>query len=991
MSVGSQSKRGVFDRAGTVAALMRDLDWSRTPVGPVDGWPQSLKATIRTLLTSRYPMILTWGPEFTQFYNDAYAQLIGDKHPGALGIDIRITLAEAWDTLGPMIDAVMRTGVANWTPALLLLLERAGYREEAYFSVSHAPAEDDDGRIVGMLAVCSEVTPQVVGERRMVLLRELAARTAETRTVEAACRGAAVVVEEHPQDVPFSLLYLTNAEGTALTLQAAVGLPADAPLIPAAIRFGGDEPDFWGLRRAVAGETVVTDGVDRCLSKAAGPWGDPVRTAVSQPIGATGQGMPIGVLVTGTSPNRGLDDGYRSFLHLLAGQVAIGLGNALAYEAERQRADALAELDRAKTLFFSNVSHEFRTPLTLLLGPLEELLTRAETWAPPDRDLIHTVHRNGLRLLKLVNSLLDFARIEAGRAQVRIEKTDLAAFTADIAGSFRSAIETAGLRFTVACDPLPQPVGVDRDMWEKIVLNLLSNALKYTMSGSIGLSLSCGPEGIRLSVSDTGIGIPEAEHERIFDRFHRIASAQGRTHEGTGIGLALVRELARLHGGDAQVASVPGRGSTFTVSLPWGSGAAMSADEPDDADLEGADLDGADLEPTPVRAHAFLAEAGRWVGPGASDAGPAETAGDGMRGRVLVVDDNADMRDYLVRLLGAEFTVVTAADGEEALSILRQAKPDLVLSDVMMPRLDGFGLLAALRRDPVLRDVPVVLLSARAGEEASVEGLDVGADDYLVKPFSARELVARVKSNLTMARLRREVASAHHDAERMRALGQLTSGVAHDFNNLLMVLRGAVHLIGRRTDDPALRSVLGHATEAIERGALMTRQLLSFSRRQRLDPQPVDLNGLLEELAPVLDRAFPENIRVELKLDDVPAVLLDRSELDAALLNLAVNARDAMPDGGLLRFETKLAEAGAAPHGGGRFVCMRVVDSGSGMPPDVAKRAFEPFFTTKPVGKGTGLGLSQVYGFASQSGGRVAIDSRTGDGTTVTLYLPVAD
>ena len=980
MSVGSQSKRGVFDRAGAVAALMRDLDWSRTPVGPVDGWPQSLKATIRTLLTSRYPMILTWGPEFTQFYNDAYAQLIGDKHPGALGTDIRITLAEAWDTLGPMIDAVMRTGVANWTPALLLLLERAGYREEAYFSVSHAPAEDDDGRIVGMLGVCSEVTPQVVGERRMLLLRELAARTAETRTVEAACREAAAIVADHPQDVPFLLLYLSNAEGTALTRQATVGLPSGASLAPAVILLDGSDPDFWGLRRAAAGETVVTDNIDRHVSKPAGPWGDPVRTAVSQLIGATGQGMPIGVLVTGTSPNRGLDDGYRSFLQLLTGQVAISLGNALAYEAERQRADALAELDRAKTLFFSNVSHEFRTPLTLLLGPLEELLTRTETWAQSDRELIHTVHRNGLRLLKLVNSLLDFARIEAGRAQVRLEQTDLAAFTADIAGSFRSAIETAGLRFTVACDPLPRPVGVDRDMWEKIVLNLLSNALKYTMSGSIDLRLSGGPDGIRLAVSDTGIGIPDAEHERIFDRFHRIATAQGRTHEGTGIGLALVRELARLHGGDAQVASDPGRGSTFTVSLPWGSGATVPPD-------------GADLAPTPVSAHAFLAEAGRWSGPSATDAGRAETAGDGIRGRVLVVDDNADMRDYLLRLLGTEFTVITAADGVEALRIIRDDKPDLVLSDVMMPRLDGFGLLAALRNDPSLRDVPVVLLSARAGEEASVEGLDVGADDYLVKPFSARELAARVKSNLTMARLRREVASAHHDAERMRALGQLTSGVAHDFNNLLMVLRGAVHLVGRRTDDPGLRSVLGHATEAIERGALMTRQLLSFSRRQRLDPQPVDLNGLLEELAPVLDRAFPENIRVELKLDDVPVVLLDRTELDAALLNLAVNARDAMPDGGLLRFETKLADAaaGSPPHGGGRFVCMRVVDSGSGMPPDVAQRAFEPFFTTKPVGKGTGLGLSQVYGFASQSGGRVAINSRTGDGTTVTLYLPVAD
>ncbi|CAO3439615.1 ATP-binding protein [Azospirillum doebereinerae] len=980
-----QGKRGLFDRPSAIAALMRDLDWSRTPVGPVEDWPQSLKATVRTLLASRYPMILTWGPEFTQFYNDAYAQLIGDKHPEALGIDIRTTLAEAWDTLGPMIDEVMRSGVANWTPALLLLMERAGYREEAYFSVSHAPAEDDDGRIVGMLAVCSEVTLQIVGERRIRLLRELAAKAGETRSVEAACRESMAIVAQHPLDVAFLLLYLPDPDGVGLSLRGVVGLSADDPAVPGTVRLDGEEPDPWGLRGAAAGKTVVIEDIDCRVVRPAGPWGDPARFAVSQPIGGSGHSPPLGVLVTGTSPNRALDDGHRSFLHLLAGQMAVILGNALAYEAERQRADALAELDRAKTAFFSNVSHEFRTPLTLLLGPLEELLSRGSAWDAADRESLHTIHRNGLRLLKLVNSLLDFARIEAGRAQVRFEETDLATFTADIAGSFRSAIETARLRFEVVCEPLSRTVMIDRDMWEKIVLNLLSNALKHTLSGTIAVRLTGTAQGVALTVSDTGSGIAAEEQERIFDRFHRVSSALGRTHEGTGIGLALVRELSRLHGGDVRVASDIGAGSTFTVTLPWEPDAGRAAGEPETGDIA----------PTPLRAEAFLAEAGRWNDRNTpAPATPVATvAEDETRLRILVVDDNADMRDYVVRLLGSDYAVVTAGDGVEALEAVRRTRTDLVLSDVMMPRLDGFGLLAALRGDPATRDVPVVLLSARAGEEASVEGLGAGADDYLVKPFSSRELIARVRSTLTMARLRREAADAHHDAERMRALGQLTSGVAHDFNNLLMVLRGAVHLIGRRTAEPTIRGVLDQATEAIERGALMTRQLLSFARRQRLEPQPVNVNRLLANLAPVLDRAFPENIRVELELGNVPAVLVDRAELEAALLNLAVNARDAMPQGGTLRFETGWptdAPVDGTPESN-RFIRIQVIDNGTGMAPEIARKAFEPFFTTKPPGKGTGLGLSQVYGFATQSGGSATVTSRPGDGTAVALYLPTAE
>jgi signal transduction histidine kinase len=288
-----------------------------------------------------------------------------------------------------------------------------------------------------------------------------------------------------------------------------------------------------------------------------------VRTALVQPLGAEGQGAPLGVLVAGVSPNRELDEGYQSFFQLLAGQVSVALRNARAYADERRRAEALEELDRVKTAFFSNVSHEFRTPLTLMLGPVEDLLASRRLGDAERREL-ELVHRNALRLLRLVNTLLDFSRLEAGRLEASFEPLDLATLTVDLASSFRSAIERAGLVLKVDCPPLASPVFVDRELWEKIVLNLLSNALKFTFEGSICVRLRQAGGEVLLTVEDTGTGIPAADQPHLFDRFFRVKGARSRTHEGSGIGLSLVRELAHLHGGSVRVASDEGRGTAFT-------------------------------------------------------------------------------------------------------------------------------------------------------------------------------------------------------------------------------------------------------------------------------------------------------------------------------------------------------------------------------------------------------------------------------------------
>jgi PAS domain S-box-containing protein len=425
-----------------------------------------------------------------------------------------------------------------------------------------------------------------------------------------------------------------------------------------------------------------------------------------------------------------------------------------AFEEEHRRAEALAARDRDRTAFFAEVSHELRTPLSLMLGPVEELLAAAPA---AQRAAAALVQGNAQRLLRLVNTLLDFSRVEAGRAQASYVPTDLAALTTDLAATFRSVVEKAGMELTVDCPLIPQPAWVDREMWEKIVLNLLSNAFKFTFAGGITVTLRLTDAGFALSVRDTGSGIPARALPRLFQRFRRVEGARSRTREGTGIGLALVQELARLHGGSVQVESVEERGSTFTVTIPAGKGH-LPADRIGVAPTVGS---------SPTQPELFADEALAWLPtPERFTDRPAQ-----LRRRVLVADDNADMRDYLRRMLSERYEVEAVPDGEAALESARRRRPDLLIADVMMPRIDGLTLARRRGEDPVLRDLPLILLSARAGQEARIEGLAAGADDYLEKPFAARELLARVAARLEISRRRGEAdASVRESEEHLRAV-----------------------------------------------------------------------------------------------------------------------------------------------------------------------------------------------------------------------------
>jgi len=755
--------------ATSMSSLVSSFDWSATPLGPKEHWPPSLRSVVHIVLTSRFAMWMGWGPELTFLYNDAYARMtLGKKHPWALGRPSSEVWAEIWKDIGPRIASVLETGKATWDEELLLFLERSGFPEETYHTFSYSPLTDDSGALVGNLCVVTEETDRIVGDRRLASLRDLAAQLTATTSEEAVFAATARVLGANDKDLPFTLTYLFDEVGQA-TLVSRTGIGADHPAAPS--RIAMSDASSWPAASLYerAAPILVEDAGERLGPLPAGAWDTPPRQALMVPISRPGQERPAGFLVIGVNPYRPLGDAYSGFVTLLAGQIASSLANVRGYAEARARAEALAELDRAKTEFFSNVSHEFRTPLTLMIGPTEDLLADAsQPLAPPQREQLALVHRNELRLLKLVNALLDFSRIEAGRMQASIEREDLAALTTDVASTFRSAIEKAGLRFDVDCPPWPAdraPAYVDRDLWEKIVLNLLSNAFKHTFAGAITVRLRARDAHAELTVRDTGIGISADQLPHVFERFHRVPNARSRTHEGAGIGLALVRELVRLHGGSVSAESDTGRGTAFTVTLPLG-----SQHLPEDRmGRRAVEASGA----TSQTGIAHLEEALRWDDRSVSMTDAAvslEPSRMGSGPRVLLAEDNADMRDYATRLLrDAGFAVEAVGDGVAALASVRRNTPDMVLTDVMMPQRDGFALLAALRGDPATAEIPVVMLSARAGEEARVEGFAAGADDYLVKPFSARELVARVRATVQLARLRKDAAAARRRGQEAEA------------------------------------------------------------------------------------------------------------------------------------------------------------------------------------------------------------------------------
>jgi PAS domain S-box-containing protein len=694
------------------------------------------------------------GPELVLIYNDAWVPILGpSKHP-ALGKPGAQVWPEMWHIIGAQMRHVLSSGEATWSDDQLLPAYRYGYLEEAYFTYSYSPIHDETGAVGGVFPAVTETTTRVLGERRLGAQRALGeVSVAQTTSVEQVCAAAMEVLSGNRADIPFALVYLLTPDGTGERL-AAQGL-AVGHAMPPSLPSPSIGSSIW--QAVTSRQTQVISGIATLLPGLAQPGasevGDAdVDTVLAIPlVGSRQRERPIGVLVTGVSPYRALDENYRAFLHLVAGQFSTAITDVQAYEAERRRAEELAELDRAKTEFFTGVSHELRTPLTLIAGPAQDALDDPDHPLPgQQRTRLELIRRNSGRLRRLVDTILDFTQLEGGQLVPDRTAVNLAALTRGIAESFAPAAARAGLEFVLDCPDLPTGVLLDPDMWEKIVLNLLSNAVKYTLKGRISVRLDVGADGtVQLVVADTGVGIPAGDMPRVFERFHRVRGAQARSFEGSGIGLALVAELVGLHGGDVRVDSAPGAGSTFTVRLP----ASARTDLP----LAGTRASSS--------VGLFLDEALQWSDDhehvdylGGTNPARVET-GTTAGATILVAEDNPDLRRFIAGLLRPHYTVRVVPDGKIALDLARHDRVDLVLTDVMMPHLDGFELIAALRADPATAGMPVILLSARAGEEAVAEGLSAGADDYLTKPFSSHDLLARVRSNLELARLRNHEAT----------------------------------------------------------------------------------------------------------------------------------------------------------------------------------------------------------------------------------------
>jgi len=971
-----------------VSKLLAQTNWAETAFGPREAWPKVLLNAVQLLIDLPTSAILFWGQDKLQIYNDGYIEIMGPRHPKYFGAPYRECWPDTYPHINPWMERVLETGDVLKIEKAFFAVTRHGFYEEAFFTFTFSPLRDERGVIRGIFQPCIEVTETVLAERRAETLHALSPRLDSNDPA----KDVIEALLTNPHDVPFALVFGWDAAEQRLEQIAAtpgiVACPAAAAELQRAAR-----------RAAHSSAPVVVEDLTAALEgRHIGPWEATAKSALVLPMRRTDAAVPRGVVVFGLSSALQFDDRYRGFLEVAASQVTSAIEGASALREARERAEALAELDRAKTAFFSNVSHEFRTPLTLMLGPTEDALHSAEPRLQGDQ--LEMLYRNELRLLKLVNTLLDFSRVEAGSIQTQLAPTDLPKLTRDFADAFRPAIERAGLAFQVKCEALPSLVLVDPAMWEKIVMNLLSNALKFTFEGSIGLSLVERGEDIELCVRDTGTGIPAAELPHMFKRFHRVSHARSRTHEGSGIGLALVHELCKVHGGGVSVSSTLGKGTAFTVRLP------LRASRQTEYEFANAPA-------TSLGVGAYTEEASRWspqaregarqlqkpsAPPLPSQARDNRASDDASKAiRILVADDNADMREYLGSLLSQRFTVECVTDGQAALDSVLRTAPDLVISDVMMPSLDGFGLVRTLRADPRTAALPIIMLSARAGEEATVEGIELGADDYLVKPFSARELFARVGARLEIHRLNQGLERKVQErtaqlTESNRELESFSYSVSHDLRAPLRHIVGFAQLLERGSADRLDEKAKGQLTiirEAAERGGQLVDDLLAFSRlgRAEVAKRHVDLARIVSDVRGELASEMGDG-HVVWDVGPLPGV-----EADAALLRLVVK--------NLLSNAIKYSRP--KPTGPERHAHVRVraeeranevevwvKDDGVGFDMAYVDNLFGVFqrLHSSREFEGTGIGLAHVRRIVLKHGGRTWAEGELGKGATFHFTLP---
>lgn len=672
---------------GETGRLIATHDWSTTALGPMVTWPGRLRAAVATILRCPEAMHISWGPDLLQFYNDAYRPVLGStKHP-AIGVPLRDTFPEAFDSfIAPRFSVALEEGRSYVADSELFPVERHGWLEETHFGFSYNPIDGDDGTVAGVFTVCSETTRDVVSRRRLELL---ASCTAALALPDDEPGLLAALVSHLSQCVDTAGVAVVDADGTVLTAEGFVDLGRGATLDPAMLGAPDDR-----------GRVLLSD-----LGVAARRHTDWTAPADHAWVGDVGDRR----LVVALHPGLWFDADYRRFLSLVLEAVRAGRARVARAAQTREHLASLREMDRLKDALLSDVSHELRTPLMLIAGTHEQLMHRTDLDDDAREMLWATATRSVERLRRQVDSLLSYGRLSAGHLVAHPADVDLAVLTTEVCEQFEAEFGRVGLGFTVDVPREPLVARVDPAMWETALSNLLSNAHRFTLQGEVIVRVDRVDDEAIIEVTDTGVGIPEAEIPRLFDRFHRIRGQPARTEEGAGIGLALVAGILEQHGAEIEVESRSGHGTTFRVRLPVLDGVGTSA----------------------------LAASRRTVSAdGSREAGPFPA------GRVLVVEDNDRLRQLLEVALKPHWDVTVAVHGQDALQQLDTARPDLVITDAMMPVLDGPRLVQALRADPVTAAVPIILLTGR-GEDGAA-----GADLVLQKPVRLADLVQAVANLL---------------------------------------------------------------------------------------------------------------------------------------------------------------------------------------------------------------------------------------------------
>ena len=953
-----------------------EKDWKDHELGAIENWSPSFITILTTAMGSKFPALMLWGSNFSVFFNTGYGAVLGDKQHWALGKSLQEVWPEAWESLYGMLKGVIATGVGSWAEDQIYYLHRNGYPEESYFTFSFARIIDERGGFGGIMCTAIETTQKVMGERRLNALREIGNKAGSKSTMHAVFFETFETLKKLNHDVPFAIIKMVSKDGTTAEVSGFVGIePPQNSII------SSNEAAHATLKKVF--ETGLPEFVEQLPSDILQVKNnndlDQVKSAYILPIKFSAGTTVAGFLIIGLSPNLPFDEPYKSFLELLALQISAALSSAKLQAEARERENALTELDKLKTTFFSNVSHEFRTPLTLLLGPLEDALEKSNgPVVNIDKITFGSIYRNALRLLKLVNSLLDFSRMEAGKVVANFEPTNIAKLTKELASQFTEVMEKGDLQLIIKADDIIDPIYIDREMWEKIVLNLLSNAFKFTFKGSVQVTLRELKEEVELIVQDSGIGISKEEMPKLFNRFYRVEGAKSRTFEGSGIGLALVKDMVAAHGGKIFVDSKKGDGSTFRVIIPKGY-----------AHLPVNQLQTQhSTESTRLKAAVFVQEAARWIPDNAK-----ENISNKDRSVILIVEDNTDMREYLKSLLNNDYHILTAANGIEALRLIQADLPNLIISDIMMPEMDGLALLKKLRSSEKTLRIPIILLSARSGNEATVQGLNEGADDYLTKPFSSKELIARVQTQLSMVKLRSDLAM---ERRAIAARDKFLSIASHEINTPLTPLKIQLDTLARVLEKGDLGTLSAERLKIIvnvfhiqvDKISNLIRNLFDVmlidNGTMILHKQTININEIIKKVllehGAEITRA---NCGIMLQLENYLAAYCDTDRLKQVVTNLLQNA---------LKYAAGHSikiSSGINNH----TVFLVVEDNGPGI---LQKNLKEIFDRYKSIDSslhlgGLGLGLYLSKQIIESHGGQITVESSVEKGTKFLIELPSSE